>query len=215
MRRGLETMVKARTETDAETRNARKCIVTGTVGPKETMVRFVAGPDGNIVPDIEGKLPGRGFWLSAERDVVNTACAKNHFAKAARRQIGVADGMADLVDRLLARRCMDLIGLARRAGQAVAGFEKVKARQKTGQTAVLLAASDGAADGRAKIRALAPQVPLLDLFGRRELGAAMGRDDAVHVALAPGRLAQRLLEEAGRLAGFRSSSSEQAPKRPE
>ncbi|MCP5366316.1 MAG: RNA-binding protein [Hyphomicrobiales bacterium] len=181
----------------------RRCLVEGRSRPCAAMVRFVVGPDQEVVPDVEGRLPGRGLWLSAARDVVNTACARNLFARAARSRVRVPEGMADRVEALLAARCLSLIGLARRAGGAVAGFEKVRLWLRDNRPAVLLAASDGAADGRAKIAALAPGAPVLDLFGADELGRALGRERVVHAALAPGRLADRLMAEADRLAGFR------------
>jgi ribosomal protein L7Ae-like RNA K-turn-binding protein len=104
---------------------------------------------------------------------------------------------------MLARRGLDLIGLARRAGQLVAGFDQVADWLRNGKAAVLLGARDGAADGRRKLRALARGLPVIEAFDRRELGSAIGRDEAVHVAMAPGGLAERLLAEATRLRGFR------------
>ena len=180
----------------------RKCIATGALRPKDEMLRFVVGPDGRLVPDLDGRLPGRGLWLSAERDMVNTACAKGLFAKAARRGVKVPAGLEEVLEGLMVRRCLDLIGLARRAGDVVQGFEKARARLQTGKGGVLLQASDGAAGGRKKIRALAPAEPLLDLFSARELGQALGRDRAVHVVMAKGRLADSLIREAGRLRSF-------------
>ena len=182
----------------------RRCIVTGEVKPVEMVIRFVVGPDGEIVPDVDGRLPGRGIWLSASRDVVNTASAKNIFSKAARRKVSVPPDLADRVERLLLRRCIELIGLARRAGQAMAGFEKVRGELKAGRGAVILAASDGSADGRDKIRAMVANKALVAVMRSDELGAAFGRNHAVHALLAPGRLAARLLVETSRLAGFRN-----------
>lgn len=169
-------------------------------------MRFVAGPDGTVVPDLACRLPGRGIWLSAQRDMVNTAGAKNLFSKAARRKLVVPPDLGDLIERLLARRCIELLGLARRAGQAIVGFEKVKAELKSRRGALLLAANDGAADGREKIKALAPALPLIELLRIDELGAAFGRSQAVHVLLLPGRLAEGLRIEAARLSGFRPAS---------
>lgn len=181
----------------------RRCIATGTVRPKEELLRFVVGPDGGVVPDVDGKLPGRGIWLSAARDVVNTAVAKKLFAKAARARVAVPDDMSDRVAALLAQRCLGYLGLARRAGRVVSGYEKVRALLQAKRASVLLEAADGAAGGRGKIAALAGTVPVVSLFSSDELGAVLGRDAAVHVAMEPGPLAERLLREASRLAGFR------------
>ncbi len=185
----------------------RRCIVTREVLPKESLVRFVIGPAADLVPDLAGKLPGRGLWVKAERTVLANAVAKNLFAKAARQSVNVP---ADLVDRtvvLLSHRCLDLIGLARRAGQAICGFEKVRDALRGGRVGVVLAAADGAADGRGKLKALAGELPILALFTGAELSAALGRQNVVHAALAPGRLAERLIVESARLAGLRADKA--------
>lgn len=188
----------------------RRCIVSGTVQPKLGMIRFVVSPDGEVVPDIDGSLPGRGLWLGAERALVERAVAKKLFAKAARRAVRVDAELLPRLTALLERRCLDLIGLARRAGQAVAGFEKVReALQsgrvgRTGVPALLLAASDGAADGRSKLRGLAGDLPVLEAFESAALGAALGRDITVHALIARGALADRLRVDAGRLMGLRT-----------
>lgn len=193
----------------------RRCLVEGVSRPAETMVRFVISPDGQVVPDVAGRLPGRGFWLSARRDTVKTACAKKLFAKAARAPVTVAADLDAEIERLLARRCLDIIGMARRAGQAVVGFEKVKSHLRTAGAGVILAAAEGAANGREKIVALAPGVPVVEFFSGDELGAALGREHAVHAVLAPGAIADKLLREAARLAGFRSPGGRQGNTEPD
>ena len=182
----------------------RRCIATREVLPKESLVRFVVGPAGDAVPDVAGKLPGRGLWVKAERSVLASAVAKNLFAKAARRSVDIPGDLIDRTAALLSQRCLDLIGLARRAGQATCGFEKVRDALRNGRVGILLAAADGAADGRSKLKAAAGEVPILALFGGAELSAAVGRENVVHAALAPGRLAERLLIESARLAGLRA-----------
>lgn len=186
----------------------RRCLVTGEARPKAELVRFVVGPDRRIVPDIAERLPGRGLWTLARRDIVAAAVKKRLFQRAARAQVTAEDDLADCVEALLARRCVDLIGLARRAGLAVAGFAKVEAALRGKGVAVLIAASDGSADGRGKLEALAPGVPRVEALRSAELGAAFARESAVHAALKRGPLAESFLVEAGRLGGFRAGERE-------
>ncbi len=141
--------------------------------------------------------------MTARRDIVAAAVTRRLFARAARQPVAVDDDLADRVEALLAQRCLDHIGLARRAGQVVMGFAKVRDALAAGRAAVLVAAADGAADGRGKLRALAPGLPLVDRLTSDELGAAFAREHVVHAALAPGRLAEALVAEAARLGGFR------------
>jgi predicted RNA-binding protein YlxR (DUF448 family)/ribosomal protein L30E len=186
--------------TDATT---RRCLVTRQVLPRERLLRFVVDPEGCVRPDPDARLPGRGMWLSADRNVVNKAVARNLFARAARAPARVEVDLAEQIERLLARRALDTLGLARRAGQVAVGFEQVRLSLRAGTAAVLVTATDAAADGRRKLRGLAPQLPLITAFTSTELGAALGRESLMHVAVAPGGLAQRLLRDVERLAGFR------------
>jgi hypothetical protein len=184
---------------------SRRCLVTGVVRPKSELLRFVLDPVGQIVPDVAGKLPGRGLWLTAQRDIVSEAASKRVFARAAKAPAVVSDGLADRVETLLAQRCVELLGLARRSGLAVAGFVRVKTALANGKVAVLVEATDAAADGQEKLAALAPALPRVACLSAREMGVAFGREHAVHVALGKGRLAELFIVEARRLQGFRAA----------
>jgi predicted RNA-binding protein YlxR (DUF448 family) len=167
------------------------------------MLRFVVGPEGEVVPDVEARLPGRGLWLTPRRDIVERATAKRLFARAARRLVTVPADLADRVEALLARRCGDALGLARRAGSAVAGFDGVVEVVRRGKSAALLFALDGGENGRRKLAGLRRGLPAAGVMYAAELGAAFGRDRVVHVAIGPGPLCARLLRDLERLAGFR------------
>lgn len=181
----------------------RRCIVSGETQPRAGLVRFVVAPDGTVVPDVLGKLPGRGIWVSADRAAIETAARKGLFARAARAKVTVPEGLADEVERQLARRVVDLVSLARKAGLAVAGFEKVKGWLADGRVKVLLQASDGSTRGKSKL--WTPQGARF--FGdltSRELGLAFGRQSVIHGALSAGGLTTRVIEDAARLRGLRS-----------
>jgi len=185
----------------------RRCIVSGLARPPAAMVRFVAAPDGQLVPDIAGSLPGRGIWVSAERSAVDTAQRKHLFARAARQPLELPDDLARQVEELLARSCLNLLGLARRAGEIVTGYQQVAAAIAAGEVAVVLTASDAQRHGKQKIAAKSKgyevPAPVIGLFDGEELSLALGRENVVHAALRPGGLAKRFRAECARLAGFR------------
>lgn len=181
----------------------RRCIASGESLPSDQLIRFTVGPDGTLVPDLLAALPGRGLWVRASAALIDRAVVKGLFAKAARRKVTVDGSLSRTVEALLARRCTELLGLARRAGQAVAGFEKVRAEVAAGRAAILVAAADGAATGKDKLRRLSSGVSTVACLTVAELSLAMGRENVVHAALAPGGLAQRFLKEAARLEGLR------------
>ena len=181
----------------------RRCIVTRAVRPRAELLRLVVAPDGTVVPDIDGKLPGRGLWITPQRAVIAEALRRHLIAKAAKRSVVAPDDLAERIEAGLTRRCCDLLGLARRAGQSVAGFDKVRGWLRDGKAALLIEASDGAPDGRRKVQAGMRGVPTIAVLTAAELAAALGRETAVHVAVGPGRLAERLRGAALRLAAMR------------
>jgi len=180
----------------------RRCIVTGEVSPKAGLIRFVIGPDGSVVPDVLEKLPGRGMWVTATRETLDAA-GKGQFSKSAKAPVQVPEGLTDEVERQLARRVVDLIALARKAGRAVAGFEKVKGWLAGGERVrVLLQASDGSERGKTKL--WTPEgARYYGCLTAAELGLAFGRQSVIHGALATGGLSDRVVEEAAKLRGLR------------
>jgi predicted RNA-binding protein YlxR (DUF448 family) len=209
----LEAATPALDHAPADRAPERRCIVTGDVRPKEGLIRLVVRPGaapgaaGEVVPDLAERLPGRGLWITARRDIVTQAVTKTLFAKAARAPVHVAPDLANRIADQLARRCRDYLGMARRAGQAVIGFEQAREWLARGRAAVLVHASDGAADGRRKLGDPASGVARVMVLSGQELGSAFGRDYVGHVALAPGRIATNFRREADRLAGFRDAAS--------
>ncbi|MFZ5670656.1 MAG: RNA-binding protein [Pseudomonadota bacterium] len=193
--------------THAQASRQRRDLVSGAVMAEDALVRFVAGPDGTVVPDLARKLPGRGLWVAADRASVETAARKGLFSRAARAKLAAAPDLADQVERLLLRRLLDGLGLARRAGELTSGFEKVLAAVRGGKAAWLIEASDGAGDGRRKLLAAARTAPLkprlFGLFSSAELGLALGGENVIHTAFLAGRASGRWTTDAQRLSGFR------------
>ena len=187
---------------DRSTGAERKCIATGEVQPKFGLIRFVVGPDQQIVPDILGKLPGRGIWVSAQHETLAKTIAKGLFSRGAKQTVSVPGTLISDIESQLARRVIDLISLARKSGQAVSGYEKVKDWLSKETARVLMQASDGSARGKSKL-----STPyggsFIGWLTADELGLAFGRQTAIHGALASGGLTSRIVEEAARLKGLR------------
>ncbi len=176
--------------------------MTGETGPKAGLIRFVVGPQEMIYPDLAAKLPGRGIYVSADRGALERAVARRMFSKGAKTQVQIPDGLVDLVEAGLLKRLQDAIGMARKAGKAIAGYEKVKVMLDRGEARVLLQASDGSERGKGKLST--PEGgKWIGFLTADELGLAFGRDRVIHAAVATGTLARRIVEEAARLQGIR------------
>lgn len=199
---------KDKTRDDPE----RRCIATGEVQPKRGLIRFVVSPDNVVVPDILEKLPGRGIWVAAERDALETAVAKRLFAQAARQQVTVSDTLVDDIEAHLARRLIDGISMARKAGRAVAGYEKVKDWLGRDDARILLQASDGSERGKSKLHAPGGRGSFFEVLTASELGLSFGRERVIHAALGFGGLTERIREDAIRLSGVRKMDGGPATK---
>ncbi|WP_417459639.1 DUF448 domain-containing protein [Kordiimonas sp.] len=192
----------------------RRCILNHEAKPEDVLVRLALGPDGMIVPDVAARLPGRGMWVSVDGDALRAAVKDGKLAKAASRSLkttirreSVPEDLVDLLDRLLSRRCLDRLGLEKRAGNLVTGFDKIKialTKKGAGKPALLFAASDGADDGRRKIKAaVGADVPVVSLFDREVLSKALGRENVVHALLLSSGGAEKLKADIGRLLSLR------------
>ena len=194
-------------KTLAEASRVRRDVASGEVLAEERLIRFVSDPDGIVVPDLARKLPGRGVWVAADRVSVDLAAKRGLFSRSAKARLSAPANLADQVEALLRRRVLDGLGMAKRAGELVSGFEKVAAALSAGRAAWLVEASDGAADGRRKILAVARKSPLaakvMGVYAAEELGLALGRENVIHTAFLAGRGADRWTFEVQRLSGFR------------
>lgn len=190
----------------AQAARERRDIVSGAVMAEARLIRFVAGPDLSVTPDLARKLPGRGLWVAADRASVDTAAKKGLFSRAARARLIARTDLADQVDGLLRRRLLAALGLARKAGALTSGFEKTLAAVLAGKAAFIVEACDGAAEGRRKLLAAARRSPrppgLIGLFASAELGLALGAENVIHTAFLAGRSADRWTSDVERLSGF-------------
>ncbi|HVW73592.1 MAG TPA: RNA-binding protein [Rhizomicrobium sp.] len=189
----------------------RRDIVSGEVMPENRLLRFVADPDGKVVPDVAAKLPGRGLWVAATRAAVRTAVEKKLFSRAAKAPVSADADLGARAEKALVTRMLGDLGIARRSGAAVLGFDNVL-RQLEGPRPpkVLIEAFDGSPDGKRKLYAathrLALDCVVIETLTSAELGLALGRENVIHAAVQPGGLADRLMFDAERLSGFRSRS---------
>ena len=207
------TAVARKMDEEETMHRERRCIVSGEIMPDSRLVRFVAAPDGQVVPDVAAKLPGRGLWVSATRKAVTLAVEKKLFARAAKANVSAAADLAERTEKALVTRMLGDLGIARRSGALVLGFDNVlRALDSARPPGVLIEAIDGSGDGKRKLynaahaRGMKPQV--LECLTSAELGLALGRENVIHAAVQPGGLAERLTFDAERLQGFRPAGNE-------
>jgi len=192
----------------------RRCIVTRETRPVDDMLRFVLAPDGSVVPDVRRRLPGRGVWVTAEREMVDTAERKRLFARGFKAEARVDPGLADRVDKLLEDAALAALSMTRKAGAIVTGFAKVEAAIAKGAIAGIVEASDAGEDGIRKIAAAlrrrfddADQVPVYRMFRSEQLDLALGRSNVIHAALLEGHASNGFAERAGFLARYRGGAA--------
>ncbi len=198
----------------------RKCILSGERADPSTLVRLALGPDGNVAPDVHAKAPGRGAWVGVSHDVLAAAQAKGKLLGALKRafketNVTLADDMAGRIGFALQKAFLDRLGLEARAGNLILGAEKIDAAARSGQVHLLLHASDASADGSGKrdqsLRVGTDQegsgkggvkLPI----DRDMISQALGRTNAVHVALINKKAAERVMHHLGRWINFNGCS---------
>ena len=189
----------------------RTCVVTRRALPPEALIRFVVGPDGVLTPDLRRKLPGRGVWAGADAATVREAVKRKAFQRSLKTEVTVPAELPETVDALMERDALQFLSLANKAGLVTAGFSKVESLAGSGRIAAVIAASDGAEDGRRKVAQAVHRggatVPCVDIFAAADLELALGRPHVIHAALAPGPAAEGFLSRWRRLVRYRTGEA--------
>jgi predicted RNA-binding protein YlxR (DUF448 family) len=200
----------------------RMCAVTREVRPIDELIRFVVSPQGEVIPDLKRKLPGRGLWVSASRRTVAEAVRRNQFSKGFKREIRAAATLPADTEALLVRSATEALAMVAKAGQVVSGFSKVEGALRDGQAQALIHASDGAADGIRKLDAIARQkhgnpaesqenatgFPIVNVLTSAELDLALGRSNVIHAALLAGPASKTFLSRCQILVRYRMADDD-------
>lgn len=201
----------------------RMCAVTRQVRPIDELIRFVISPQGDVVPDLKRKLPGRGMWLTASREVVAEAVRRHQFSKAFKRELRPPQTLPADIETLLVRSVTEALGIAAKAGQVVAGFGKVESALREGTVEVLIHASDGAPDGIRKLdmlvrqnagnRGAKPQIPVVTALKSVELDLALTRSNVIHAALLAGPASKSFLSRSQMLVRYRMADDDKTAEK--
>ena len=189
----------------------RTCIVSRKVMDPADLIRFVVAPDGEVVPDIKRKLPGRGVWVTAGSEYVKQAVQKSLFARGFKTKVKADEGLTDRVDELLRDAALGALGFAKKAGQCITGSGKVEGSIRAGKAIAVLHASDGAEDGLRKLsqavfaveRDGGPKMEILRVFSNAQLNMALGATNVIHAALMEGGAARNCLHRVSQLKKYR------------
>jgi uncharacterized protein len=196
----------------------RMCAVSREVRPIGELIRFVVSPQGEVIPDLKRKLPGRGLWVSASRRTVAEAVRRNHFSRGFKREVRAAPTLPADTEVLLVRSATEALAMAAKAGQVVAGFSKVEGTLQQREAKALIHASDGAADGIRKLDAIVRQrdgnsgdsqeLPIVSVLTSAELDLALGRSNVIHAALLAGPASKTFLSRCQILVRYRMADDD-------
>jgi predicted RNA-binding protein YlxR (DUF448 family) len=196
----------------------RMCAVSREQRPVDELIRFVLSPQGEVVPDLKRKLPGRGLWITASRARVAEAVRRNQFSRGFKRDVRAAQSLASDTENLLVRSAVEGLAMAAKAGQVVAGFAKVEEALTGGEARALIHASDGAADGIRKLDAIVRQragnhgesavFPVVTALTSAQLDLALGRANVIHAALLAGPAGKTFLSRSQILVRYRMADDD-------
>jgi predicted RNA-binding protein YlxR (DUF448 family) len=194
----------------------RRCIISGERAPKAGLTRLAISPDGLVAPDVRARAPGRGAWIGVDRATFEVALKKGKLKGALVRAfktsaITVPDELGAQIEANLQRAVLDRIGIESRSGAILLGGEKIEQSARAGQLAALLHADDAAPDGKRKLdqawrvgRELegSGATGLVLAINRAILGAALGREQVVHIGITDKAAAERLMALVERWHGY-------------
>lgn len=194
----------------------RLCIVTRAVRPVAELIRFVVGPEGETIPDIKCRLPGRGVWVTATQKVLTDAIARKAFARGFKRDVRLPADLATQTERLLAQAVIDALAMAGKSGLVAAGFAKAATALEHERVTALLHAAEASNDGIRKLDAVARRQrggqaaeppPVIEFLTTAQLDLALGRSNVIHAALLAGPASDTFLSRSRRLQRYRTGGA--------
>ncbi|AGF74037.1 hypothetical protein BAnh1_01450 [Bartonella australis AUST/NH1] len=198
--------------------NERTCIITKKSAPTARLIRFVVGPNNQIIPDLKGNLPGRGVWVSAHRTTIEEAIKRRAFSKNLKEDVEAVPDLADIVDKLLLKATLGSLSMARKAGAVVTGSTKIDAAIRSGQVILVLHAKEAAENGKRKISqaicAIQQQknqnVETISLLTSDEMSMAFGTNPVIHAALLNMKAADGFLTTMHKLIAYRGDKCDKS-----
>jgi predicted RNA-binding protein YlxR (DUF448 family) len=194
----------------------RLCVATREVRPISDLIRFVLGPQGEAVPDLKRKLPGRGVWVTATHGALADAIKQKAFARGFKRDVRLPADLLPRTEHLLEQSALDALAIAAKAGCVVAGFAKVEKALTRDHVIAVLHAAEAAPDGVRKLDAAlrrnpkSGSIPVIRALSAAQLDLALGRPlalggpDVIHAALLAGPVSDTFLTRMRRLERFRT-----------
>ena len=184
------------------------CLSTGLKLDSKNLLKFVLAPDNSLTLDLMDNLPGRSFWITASREVLEASCKKGLFSETASCQVILRENFISYVETALVEQFNSTIGFCRRAGFLIWGFEKVKTALVKKEVILRIEALDGSKSEKRKLDSITI-VPVLQSLYAYELATSFRRERLIHCALVKKRnsgligLASSLRDKSFHLAKFR------------
>lgn len=180
---------------------SRKCIVSNETFNKDELLRFVE-IDGQIIPDLAKKLPGRGVYVTNSSNMLKKAIEKKLFSKALKKNVGENISLHEMVVNIVRNQGLSSVNIARKAGVLITGFEKVKNLIISGKAAFILEANDAGDDGHNRIVLLAKGLEVFTMYNIEELDKALNRVNTVHVAFKKSEMSNKVYKDFSKIRDF-------------
>ncbi len=184
----------------------RRCIISKQPLDPKYALRLVVDPNGQIIFDLKGKLPGRGYWIAANRDVINVLQTN----RKKRQQIFggaiLPENFHASLEIALKNHIIQQIGLARRAGIICFGFEKIKEWIQSNKVALALIASDASEAETQRLKIKNFGCPFFELLSGEELAAVFSHSYIAYMVFNSGNLTENIYNSSSRLQGLRKGN---------
>jgi uncharacterized protein len=198
-------------ENDDRKATERQCAVTRETLPVDALLRFVVSQEGGLVLDLRCRMPGRGVWVKAQRQCLAKAVRANVFARGLKKPVDVPGTLVEDIDAALEKAALGMVSMCNKAGRVVFGFVKVEAAIEQRAVALVLSATDGAADGLRKMKAAAwrsgqQALPFAFAFTSRQMSMALGRENVIHAALLTDPVSSAAAKRIMKLVNYRTEA---------
>ena len=176
----------------------RRCICCRGNGKRVDLLRFAVA-DGALRFDLRKKLPGRGYYVCAQRHCLEKAFATGFRRVAKRDPSSLSESAASFIETValpgLRKRHAELLQAGLGCRQLLVGADSVEEAAKLDVLGCYILATDASAATKKKYRMNAQRkgLPCVGLFDRAYYGQLLGKSDKVVLGWLKGSLCDTFL----------------------
>ena len=165
-------------------------------------IKFSLSPDNKLVPDLHDKLPGKSIWATTDKALIE--CIQER--KDVKEHFGVShvftNDLLFLIKKILRKKIVNSISLAKKAGYLAIGIDTIKAQLKEKKHCLIIVAKEARSLKNYSFFSSNTISCFENLLYQRDLEKSTGKNNVKYVGILSKNFKKTIQVDLNKLKGF-------------